>query len=277
MFGKKWLLIPAFSVSLIGCFHDEELRKELFTVNTRVLALETELQDKQQINSRQYVSASSRVGQMEQDLQKMKGEIDRLELGVQKGELPGTRDTDPSIAKDIAAIAEKLKNFDPEKYSKFDERILALEKTQNEILALLEKIDKKRSEKPASKIKLSTLKGVEEAFHKKQFKEIVENAPELLSNKHHAKDADMLKYYYAESLFRTGNMKESAIAFGELIKKESIASFAPKIRLRLGDCFRNLGDKKTAIAYYKLLLEKFPSASESETAKQHIKKLQEHL
>src|SRR5471030_177840 len=130
VFKKNWLLYAALSVSTVGCFHDEELQKEVFNANTRILALENELQDKQQVNSRQYVSASSRVSQMQEDLLKIRGEIDRLQVGVQKGEIPGLGEQEPSIAKQITSTKEKLEAF--------DQRLIALEKAQDEILSILE-------------------------------------------------------------------------------------------------------------------------------------------
>ncbi len=85
---------------------------------------------------------------------------------------------------------------------------------------------------------------------------------------------ELIRYYYSESLFRVGNVREAAISFSELLKKENLGDLGPKVRLRMGDCFRNLGDKKTAEAYYKLLIEKFPQSHESELAKKQIKKLE---
>lgn len=271
---KNWLLLAALSVVTVGCFHDEELRKELFTVNTRVLALENEVQDKQQTNSRQQFSASSRVSEMQDELLKIRGEINRLQVGIQKGEVPGLNENEPSIAKQVAAINEKLNSIDLEK---LEQRILGLEKAQDEILSILQKLDKKKAEKPLNrKPKLGNLKAIEHAFHSKQYKEIVEEAPSLLSNKAHHKEFESIRYFYSESLYMLGNTREAAVSFGELLKKEGRADLGPKIRMRMGDCFRKLGDKKTAIAYYKLLVEKFPKASESEEAKKHIKKLESH-
>jgi TolA-binding protein len=271
VYKKNWLLLAALSFMSVGCFRDDELRKELFTANTRILALENEFQDKHQMNSRQQVSASSRVSQMQDELAKLRGEVDRLQVGIQKGEVPGLDDHEPSIAKQVAAIHEQLKDVD---LHKLQERMIALEKAQTEMLSLLEKMDKKKLTKPHNKrAALQNTKGFEHAFHNKQFKDIVDEAPTVLSGKIAHKEAESIRYFYSESLYRLGNMREAAVSFAELLEQDLRAELAPKVRLRMGDCFRNLGDKKTAIAYYKLLVEKFPKATESEEARKHLKKL----
>lgn len=256
----------ALSIMSMGC--QDELKKELFNVNTRVLALENEVQDKQQMNSRQYVSSSSRTSKVEEDLKKIKGEMDRLQIGIQKGEIPGMDDGEPSIAKQVASLREKV--------TELEQRVQEFEKSQKEILTVLEKIDKKKVQSPGSqKTKLTNAKAFERAFHSKHYRDIVESAPNFIANKHN-KDRDLVRYYYSESLFKTGNTKEAAVSFGDLIQKFQGGDKAPKVRLRLGDCFRILGDKKTALEYYKILVEKYPKASESLEAHNHIKKLEAH-
>ncbi len=270
MAWKKWFFVGCLSFLLVGCLHEEELRKELFNVNTRLLTLENELQDKQQANSRQYVSTSSRTGQLEDELRKIHGDIDRLQTGVQRGELPGQTSSEPSIAKQISEIRERLKQFDLEKLKTIEERVLAVEKAQIEVLAALEKTDKPEKKKSNKKEKVPTLKSLEQDFQARRYKGIVETIPSLLEKP--GKDNDMLRYYYSESLFKIGNMREAAVSFGELLKRENLGHFNPKVRLRMGDCFRNLGDKKTAIAHYKLLVDKYPESSEADLAKKLIKK-----
>ena len=268
---SKCLFCVVAAWVLVSCAHEDELRKELFDVNTRLLTLESETHDKQQINSRQYVSASGRVEQIESSLQKINGELDRLRIGVQKGEIPG-EDHESSLAKQLEDVREKLKDVDAETLSKLDERVSSLEKAQMEILALLEKLNKKKGEKKSSS--LNSLKAIELAFQKKHYKEIVEEAPLILEKKAH-KDKDAVRYYFSESLFKVGNLKEAAISFSELIKKDKLGEWGPKIHLRMGDCFLHLGDKKAALVYYKQVLGKFPNAPETASAKKHIKKLED--
>ena len=48
---------------------------------------------------------------------------------------------------------------------------------------------------------------------------------------------------------------------------------AATIQLRMGDCFRHLGDKKTALVYYSELIDRFPKSSEAKQAETHLKRL----
>ena len=43
--------------------------------------------------------------------------------------------------------------------------------------------------------------------------------------------------------------------------------------MRMGDCFRHLGEYSTARLYYSELIEEFPRTTEAERARQRIKEL----
>ena len=51
----------------------------------------------------------------------------------------------------------------------------------------------------------------------------------------------------------------------------------PKLHLRMGDCFRLLGDTKAALVYYKELIEQHPTAKETTYAKKYIPRLEKKL
>ena len=48
----------------------------------------------------------------------------------------------------------------------------------------------------------------------------------------------------------------------------------PLLQLRMGDCFRQLGDTKTALIYYNELLAVYPKSSEAALASSYVKKLE---
>ncbi|MBI2603474.1 MAG: tetratricopeptide repeat protein [Deltaproteobacteria bacterium] len=267
---KAFVLI--ISVILIsGCIHEDEFRKELFDVEKRLVDLEHDIKDKQSTDNKQYISSSSRVESMEEEFQKMKGEVERLRIGVQTGELPGQTDQEDSIAKKIEKTKEQIKTLEKERETleKLEERISDLEKSQMEILSILENYENKGGQKRKA---LDSLAEVEKAFKRRNYLHIIEDLPPALK-KDSKNNIDFL-FYYSESLFKLGKLKEAAVSYNDLIKKDKKDKYGSKSYFRIGDCFRFLGDNKAALSYYKQLLEKYPTGPESERVRNLVKKME---
>ena len=69
-----------------------------------------------------------------------------------------------------------------------------------------------------------------------------------------------LDYLYAESLFKLGNLKDAAIEFHDFLDSKPPVKYLPHAKMRMGDCYRHLGDKETASIYYEELITEFPKA-----------------
>lgn len=267
---KAFILTFSF-VLLSGCLHEEEFRKEMFDVQKRVLDLEHEVKEKQSTEHKQYLNSSSRVESVTEELQKLQGEVERLRIGVQKGELPGQADQEESVAKKIDKLREQVKAFDAERgtLDKWEERISDIEKTQMEILSMLENFENKSGQKRKS---MESVAEVEKAFKRRQYLHIIEDLSPVL--KKDPKNSVDLLFYYSESLFKLGKLKEAAVSYNDLVKKDKKEKYGARAFSRIGDCFRFLGDNKAASAYYKQLIEKYPKTPEGERAKSLIKKLE---
>ncbi len=259
----KWLgVLPGF-FCVVGCLTSsdkKELQDELFTARTKILALETQLQ----ASGQRGASSSVQIDSMQTDLQRMQGELDLLRIGIKNGRLPGGKEDEPSIATTLEDLQQKIE---------------ALEKAQGEMLKALSKVKSSRgSDKKAtkgdsgSKEKLKTSESFETAFKEKKYSAIAEEAPGLLKKKQ-LKHGDRVHYLYAESLFKLGQLEEAALEFDKLLKIPSLSASYPKIQLRLGDCFRRLGDKATALLYYGELTAKSPNTPEATSAEEQMKKL----
>ena len=86
-----------------------------------------------------------------------------------------------------------------------------------------------------------------------------------------------MKYFYSESLFKLGRISEAAIAYDALMKEKNLAEKTSKVRLRMGDCFRFLGETKAALLYYQELIDKHPKTDEAKYAKKYIEKLKDKI
>lgn len=209
--------------------------------------------------SKKTASINTKIEKFNLELQKMKGDLDTLRVGVITGELPGTgAENENSIAKTIAQMLE---------------RIDAIEKNQEKILDAIEEAGKKskKSKKTRERAKLTSLKALQRAFDKKQYLYIVEDAkPVIKKNSNKAKHE--AQYLYAESLYKLGRLRPAALGFNDFLEMKPKNHLA-HAKLRLGDCFRHLGDRATAKLYYDELLNNHKDTAEAKLAMDRIEKL----
>ena len=263
----KWLgILPGFFCAM-GCLTSadkRELENELFVTRTKLLALETSVNEHGQKGSSTDQKLASSYAQMDTihgEIQRMQGELDRLRIGVQSGRLPGGKEDEAYVANTLQILQQK---------------VTELEKAQAEMLGALSKLSKVKAahgaEKKTEKGKLKTGEQIEAAFKEKKYHLLVDEVPGLLKKKH-LKHGSRAHYLYAESLFKLGQLEEAALEFDKLLQMPSLSASYPKIQLRLGDCFRRLGDKATALVYYGELAAKAPHTPEGKSAEEQIHKL----
>jgi TolA-binding protein len=260
-------------LSLVGCFsHEKEMRDDMFKLQTRVLDVESRMQADKTRSFDKQLGANQRLDQLNEELVRLKHELERLQVGVVRGELPGAEKNTSSIGSRLAAVEEKLQT-DEASVSLQDlaQRMTELEKAQMEVLTTLDAlVSQKNVAKPASSgLKASSIKG---AFDKKQYTQITQEWPRLKKDTK-GKSREEGDYYYAESLFKLGKTKEAAVSFDDALKSHGKSSFKPKFILRLGDCMRLLGDKEAAISYYQELVDSYPKDDAVQAANRYIKQL----
>ena len=256
--------LVSFAQACMTSGDGEEIKLELFRAHKRLLELEhrldksgKEVKSKGDQANQRIASASVRQDRLDGEIRQIKGSLDILRRGVITGELPGNQEQADSVAKTLRILGE---------------RIVDLEKTQIEILTLLENKRSKKNEKNRKKRKnLNNLSDIKKAFDNKNYLYIAEDASKIIKRTKKAKDKLDLRFYYAESLFKLGRLRDSALLFNELLNEESLGQKA-LVRLRMGDSFRLLGDKKAAEIYYHEVISDFPNSEEAEVAQKHVKK-----
>lgn len=249
---------------LPGCFtpqKEKELNNDIFNLQTRVLQLETSTKKRAADKSTQkhVASVTSDMERITIDIQKIKGEIGALKIGVVTGQMPGT---DPNQE---GSVAQTLNNIIT--------RLEALELAQSEIMSTIEDIGKnKKKSKKKSRTKISSISALQKAFDKKRYKHVAQDAPRLI-RKSKKKDKSKILFVYAESLYKLGKLRDAALQFNDFIDNQPRSSKIPHAKMRMGDCFRHLGDKATARLYYQDLVDNYPKASEAEKAKERLSKM----
>ena len=273
MKSKLFLTGPAGLLFLLatGCIHQEKMRDDLFNVNVRLLKLERQVQTggkvlEEQANTK-IATTNSSVEDVKADIQFLKGEVDTLKQAFKSGELPGLPSTEPSIAKSLQALSAKIHDLEEAQLKMLD----ALETRSH----TKDTGKDKGADKAASNSSkgMKTSKDAYAALEARKFKVLIDHLPGLIKEAK-GKEQEEFKFVYSESLFKLGKIKEAALAFSDLSKNKHLHSKQAKIQLRMGDCFRYLGDKKTAQVYYQEIIQKYPKSDEAEKAKEYSNRLQ---
>ncbi|MCX6130887.1 MAG: tetratricopeptide repeat protein [Proteobacteria bacterium] len=278
------LLVSASLLLLSACMtpgEQQQVRDDIFGLQTRILQLETALnaQGKEisTASSRQEASVSTRMDKVAIEIQRIKGDIDALRVGVSTGQLPGADpEQEGSVAKALSLISERLS---------------VVEENQSKILSVIDKagegkksdkkeVSSKEKERVAEKERLaekkaSALKNADEvrvAFEKKKYKIIAEEGGKVLAGIKNKKDRQEITYILAESHYKSGEIREAALKYNEYIESKPKENMSHAL-LRMGDCFKQLGDAETAKIYYQELIQKFSASDEAKQAKDKLAKL----
>lgn len=280
---SRFLLHIMAFLTIFGMFscqtkRDQEREERLFAMQTRLLYLENKFSKGNQAaaKSGENLSMGLAESQVHQEktgieLQALKGELQTLRHFIGLDGLKADEISSQALGNRLLSIEKKLTQLD-----EYDEKIQRLEETQNEILKHLETFVKKEKSPSNSSVKkrskIKSLAQAQKAFDEKRYLHVVDDLPSFRARVNRSEKFN-LDYLYAQSLFKLGRISESAIAFDDLIKEKNTGKKAPKIYLRLGDCFRLLGDKNTALIYYEELIYKFPKSSDAKTAQSYLAQL----
>lgn len=261
-----WLVLV--SAGCITTKKEEQLRSDLFQVLTRLLALEKKLGDSSSIggkaNSKRIASASASLQKMERDISMLRGEIDTLKRGFETGDVPGQASDTPSVGKTLREILVRLDNL--------DSSIAGLQEE-------MENGDTKSSATgsgPSQRKAMTSIAQVQKAFDKKRYRHVVDDAKPLML-KAKGKKRQELHYLYAESLYKLGKLRDAAIQFSDFVDSKPEEKYLPHSKLRVGDCFRHLGDFAAAKLYYEEVVLVYSKAPEAKLAKERLETVDSKL
>lgn len=260
------LFVGAFVLWAFGCITPKEkkdMQGDIFNLQTRLLTLERELADTSKESkgtadsaTKRLASTRAEIERLSSELQKIRGELDAIRIGVVTGRMPGV---DANQEGSVAATISRV-----------EERLVSLEQTQTEILEAISKAGvKKNSKKPTTRKSTVSLSELQSSFDGKKYKTVTEDAP-LVIKEGDVSERSQAFYLLAESYFKLGDMRIAAIKYNEFLDSKPPKSFLPIVKMRLGDCFRNLGDADTAKIYYEELIREFPDSSEASKAKERL-------
>ncbi len=253
------------AASCVTTAQKEKMENDIFTLQTRLLQLESRQKggsETQAIQSRTLATSTSTVEKHDLELRRITGELEAIKIGVVTGELPGTAESSPSVAKSIKEL---------------ETRLAAIEEEQKAIVKALEAAGQKRGGKPeksenkAVDKAIASVSDLKKAYDEKKYKAVVADAPAILGKASKSDKSEGL-LVFAESLFKLNKLRDAALRYNEYLETGATTQLA-HVKMRMGDCFRALGDKSTAKVYYEELVNQYPSTAEAIQAKEQLAKL----
>ncbi len=274
-----WLLVGALGTG--GCLtpaKERQYNDDIFSLQTRVLQLENRLsnqdksyQTRDESANQRLASASTSLEKVNGDLQRLRGEIDALRVGVMTGQMPGTDpDQEGSVAKTLSELAKRLEGVEEQQ----KQILTAIEKSSSEVAT--ETKGGKDQDRSATKDRDEQLRSygdLKKAFETKKYKAVAADADAVLASTKKKTQKEDIVFFQAESLFKLGKLRDAALKYNDFVDMKPAAKRITQAKLRMGDCFRSLGDKETAKLYYEELVAKHPNTAEAKKAKELLSKL----
>ncbi len=265
----------AVCFTLAGCItpaEERQLKDDIYTLQTRLMSMEGQVSNQGKEftaqSGRTEASMATRLDKLAIEIQRIKGDIDALRVGVTTGQLPGADGTQETAAqKNMADIIA---------------RIDAIEENQNKIIAAIDKaIETKKPEKKSSNKdndkkegaeKLKSFKDLKSAFDDKNYKSVSESGDKIVEGIKQKKTKQEALFMLAESHYKSGRVRDAALRYNDYLESKPTENLSFSL-LRMGDCFKQLGDTETAKIYYQELIQKHGKSEEAKQAKEKLSKL----
>ncbi|RZA16353.1 MAG: tetratricopeptide repeat protein [Proteobacteria bacterium] len=265
----------ALCLTLTGCMtpaEERQIKDDIFSLQTRLMAMEGQVSSTSKEitaqSGRTEASMATRLDKIAIEIQRVKGDIDALRVGIQTGVLPGADGTQETAAqKNMADVLS---------------RIDAIEENQNKIIAAIDKAietkkpEKKRANDDADKKegaeKIKTFKDLKTAFDGKNFKAISDSGDKVVDSFKQKKTRQEALFMLAESHYKSGKIRDAALRYNDYLESKPSDNLSFSL-LRMGDCFKQLGDVDTAKIYYQELIQKYGKSEEAKQAKEKLAKL----
>ena len=274
------IIILAFI--LVGCTHmgSKQAQNDIYNLQARILHVEQSLKLKRGSVSGGAAGGGSRLADVSSQVSSMEQTINRL-----RGEMDTIKSTDYS-----SASKDGESSYDSDRIQNLNQRLAILEKSQKLILSQLTLLGKRnvgattaarptqpaRSNKTAKvstpSLPISDYNTLKAAYARKEYSKIVTSGNTVLSSL----DGDqktMSTFYMADSYYHIKNFRKAAINFSDYLETSSNSKRSATAKLKLADCFLQLGDHETARIYLDEIVEKHAKTREAKLANDILKDL----
>ena len=255
----RYLWFVFFAVMFSGCFtpnKERQIKNDIYGLQTRVLQLESGNTPKQKASAtdskKSVGSIQNEVERLSIEVQRLKGEVDALKIGVSRGQMPGAEVDETSVAGRLQKISERLGVL------------------EGAVVPPAVKANK-ATEKKSPRIR--SLRSLRHAFKTKKYLHVADNGDAVYKRQKSSRAKEESLFLWAESLYKLGRMRDAALKFNEFSEKHGKSKRVAEVKLRMGDCFKNLQDTATAKLYYQEVIDMFPGSAQAKKAKEQLGKL----
>ena len=248
------------NVSCMTSRKEADLREQIWKLKNRVAHLEDKFEKREALDaaiaktnkeSKETLNrAISAIREAKSSVQYARGEIEELQIKL-----------DQKVAKRMVQLEREVSDLGSRIASK-----------------IVESKVKESNSGPKTKLSMTKVyKKARSKFQKKDYKGVVEKLKkfEVLFKKY--KSLDEVLYLRAESLYKLKKYRKAALDFNKILGSYSKSSFAPISKMRMGDCYRVLGDNETAEIYYKEFLEQYSKSKYRKDVKIRLSKLKKKM
>ena len=227
--------------------------------STRVGALEKALSDTERDIRKKQADIVADITAIRSDFQVLTGRFEETRYAIQKGaqEGKGFRDEVEIKLKETAQILEELQK-----------RLASVE----QVTALLRQgKEEGTGNVPEAASFEDSYKDAYETLQKGDYKVAREKFQRYLDTHPGSKYADNALYWIGESYYSEKSYEKAIVVYDDVVKKYPDGGKASAALLKQGMSFSALGDKKSANAIFKRLVEGYPRSEQAEMAKKKLK------
>lgn len=240
------------------------LKKRMIDIEHRIDAGRRDLETKNTTGNKRIAETQRGIDALENRLQEITGLLDALKVGVITGRYPGLDADHESVASALSELRVRTDNL--------AETQQTLLKEFKSLLALYDKRKKVKRSKKRKKIK--DLAGLKTAFDRRRYLHVLEDARAVITRTKDEQARLETMYLLAESTFKVGRIRDAALHFNDLVEAGADKKYLRLAKIRLGDCFRYLGDKATARIFYQDLIDNFADSKEAQQAAEKLQAMQ---
>lgn len=225
----------------------------------RVGAVEKALSDTEKDIRKKQADIVADITAVRSDFQVLTGRFEETKYAIQKSLQEGksSRDEVEIKLKETAQILEELQK-----------RMASVE----QVTALIRQgKEQGTGNVPEAASFEEAYKDAYETFQKGDYKAAREKFQNYLEIHPGSKYADNALYWIGESYYNEKSYEKAIVVYDDVVKKHPDGGKAPAALLKQGMAFYALGDKKSANAIFKKLVEGYPRSEQAEVAKKKLK------
>lgn len=199
-----------------------------------------------------------RVQELEEEMNQLKGQIDTLQEAFKTGKMPGQPDDESSDN----SLSTRVNDLE-----------VALEEVRRKVGITSGSLNSISTENNYANTDHQVAKNISELrffFQDKKYQAVISNADNLSKTATKTQKSE-IEFMKGQSSFHLGDYTNAALQLDQFVKsKPRSKDDLAQAKLYLGDCFKKLGDHKTAKIYYSDVKNNYKNSKFASQARQRL-------